>query len=335
MSIEHGSDSPLFSVVIPLYNKEKSIAACLTSVLAQTISNLEVIVIDDGSTDASATVAAKVNDHRIRVIARPNRGVSTTRNEGIQESRGEFIAFIDADDEWLPRFLEAVSQLIQAHPDAAVYATAIAVDKGWGRYRLPARGVPSHPWSGIVPNYYVTRNCLTSSSIVVRKNLFQRAGLFNTKMRTGEDLDMWFRLAAFAKVAYTTDVQAVWHWAGQDHASKHAPHSVPSCIYSSLDKVLTDDAVRQETIASATRYAVEFALHEATVLAQRGYRREARAALKDWRRRNGVSLCWLLVRLLAEVPGDVSRHFLRAKMLAARAVMTIRLGLSHRSQSQT
>jgi glycosyltransferase involved in cell wall biosynthesis len=328
VNVQQNLYSPHFSVVIPLHNKEKSIGACLTSVLRQNFRDFEVIVIDDGSTDGSAMVAAAIKDPRLKLISRENRGVSATRNEGIQHSSAEFVAFLDADDEWLPRFLEDVSRLIQAHPDAGVYTTAIAVDKGWGRYRLGVRGVPSHPWSGIVPDYYATTNCLTSSSIVIRRSLLQRAGHFNTTMRTGEDLDMWFRLAAYAKVAYTTDMQAVWHWAGEDHASKHAPHVVPSCIYTSLATLLADETLGDEVKAAATRYAARFALHEATVLAKRGYRREARVALNDWRRRNGITPYWLSVRLLAEVPGPVSRYFLNAKLLASRAVMSVRLQFS-------
>ena len=97
----------MISVVIPLYNKEKQIRATLESVLSQAFQDFEIVIVNDGSTDRSVEEAAAVCDKRIRVVHQKNAGVSAARNRGIEEARGEFIAFLDADDRWKSEYLQA------------------------------------------------------------------------------------------------------------------------------------------------------------------------------------------------------------------------------------
>ena len=101
----------IFSVVIPLYNKERHIQRAIRSVLNQTHQAFELIIIDDGSTDNSFEMAASIQDPRIHIFRKQNRGLPATRNRGVRESANEWIAFLDADDEWLPGFLETVNEL--------------------------------------------------------------------------------------------------------------------------------------------------------------------------------------------------------------------------------
>ena len=113
----------MFSVVIPLYNKEALIEQTVERVLLQTYQDFEVIVVDDGSTDKGVEVVKEFDDKRIRIIQQENQGVSAARNKGIEESQGEYIAFLDADDKWETDYLETQHCLIKKYPKCSVYAT--------------------------------------------------------------------------------------------------------------------------------------------------------------------------------------------------------------------
>src|SRR3954469_10712247 len=115
---------PKITVIIPLYNKAAYIKRALDSVLAQTFSGFELIVIDDGSTDGGGAIVARCDDPRVRLIRQENAGPAQARNHGIDEASGELVAFLDADDEWMPRYLEhSVAALEQAGPEVACLAS--------------------------------------------------------------------------------------------------------------------------------------------------------------------------------------------------------------------
>src|SRR5690606_5467803 len=115
---------PLFSIVIPLYNKEKHIAETLASVLGQSFADFEVIVVNDGSTDGSLSAVNAFNDPRLFVHTKENGGVSDARNYGIAKAKGDFIALLDADDTWEPTFLQEMKCLMEKYPDCDLYASA-------------------------------------------------------------------------------------------------------------------------------------------------------------------------------------------------------------------
>ena len=112
----------IISVVIPLYNKEKKIEYTLKSVFTQTFQNFEIVIVDDGSTDNSVEEVEKFTDSRIRLIHQTNAGVSAARNRGIEAASGELIAFLDADDVWMPEYLATQYGLYQKYPECSVYA---------------------------------------------------------------------------------------------------------------------------------------------------------------------------------------------------------------------
>ena len=114
----------MISVVVPLYNKEKSVRTTLESIRAQSYKEWECIVVDDGSTDKSREVAEqfKIEDFRFKILSQENAGVSAARNAGIIAAKGEYIAFLDADDIWAPNYLETLAALINDFPDAGLYS---------------------------------------------------------------------------------------------------------------------------------------------------------------------------------------------------------------------
>ena len=136
----------MISVVIPLYNKAGQVARTLRSVLGQTFGRFEVVIVDDGSTDGSVNEARSVHDSRIRIVSQRNAGVSAARNRGIAEARYDLIAFLDADDEWKPTYLETQCNLYRKYPDCSVFACNYEFRNADGRVtptilrRLPFAG---------------------------------------------------------------------------------------------------------------------------------------------------------------------------------------------------
>lgn len=195
----------MFSVVIPLYNKEKSIKNTIHSVLAQIFTDFELVVVNDGSTDTSREVAAGVQDSRIRILDKPNGGISSSRNEGIISARREYIAFLDADDLWEPDFLETIRQLIADYPEADCYTTGYAC-----KYNNATLNVFGANKRGIIRDFFkqvYEGPVMHSSSVCVKKSTFDRIGYFNTAIRRGEDYDMWARLGRAAIIAATPEVK--------------------------------------------------------------------------------------------------------------------------------
>lgn len=184
------------SIVIPLYNKEKAVRATLESVLAQTFTDWECIVVDDGSTDKSREVVEQfmIDDLRFKILSQENAGVSAARNRGVQEATGEFVAFLDGDDLWMPSFLEETVRLIKDYPGASIYGLGLG-KKYKGKYYLAPEFVPIN-FRGVVKDLWHDHNTMqawTSSSTICPRELALKTPA-NTQLTHGEDLDQWLRL---------------------------------------------------------------------------------------------------------------------------------------------
>lgn len=198
----------MISVVIPLYNKEKQIAYTLQSVFEQTFQDFEIVVVDDGSTDNSVEKVEKFDDSRIRLIHQTNAGVSAARNRGIEEARGELIAFLDADDEWMPEYLATQYGLYQKYPECSVYACNYEFRDSEGKVTSTIiRKLPFEGEDGILSNYFEVASCshppLWTSAVVIKKSAIQAIGGFPIGIKSGEDLLTWARLAVSGTIAYS------------------------------------------------------------------------------------------------------------------------------------
>ncbi len=204
-----------FSVVIPLYNKEKHIQRALQSVLNQTVQASEIIVVNDGSTDKSVEAVAEIKDSRIRIINQPNKGVSVARNNGISQAGSELVAFLDADDAWKPDFLETITRLRRQYPDAGLYATAYETSHSKaGTIKVQYREIPPEPWEGIIPDFFSSmmgQPPVWTSAAVVPKHVFEVSGYFREGQVLAEDVDMWCRVALKFSIAFSTRVCATYY----------------------------------------------------------------------------------------------------------------------------
>ena len=198
-----------FSVIIPLYNKAPYVAKAIQSVLAQTFTDYELIVVDDGSKDESATIAAQIieNYKHCQLIRQENAGVSMARNNGVAISHGDYLCFLDADDWWEPTFLEEMSKLIDEFPDAGIYGTNYTiVNETKHKTRIAKIGVEEGFEKGYI-NYckaYASTMYmpLTSISVAIPRQVFDEMQGFPRGIKLGEDFLLWIRIALKHRVAF-------------------------------------------------------------------------------------------------------------------------------------
>jgi glycosyltransferase involved in cell wall biosynthesis len=187
---------PTVSVIIPTYNRRDFVREALASVMAQSVTEIEVVVVDDGSQDGTAAVVQEFAE--VRYVWQPNRGVSAARNHGVTLSSGELIAFLDSDDLWQPRKLETQLSFFAHHPEALICQT----EELWLRNGI--RVNPHHKHRKASGDIFARslELCLVSpSAVMMRRALFERFGGFDENLPACEDYDLWLRLSACLPIA--------------------------------------------------------------------------------------------------------------------------------------
>ncbi len=200
-----------FSVIIPLYNKADYIKNTIESVLNQTFTDYEIIIINDGSTDKSKDIILEYNDERILFYDQENQGASAARNLGIEKSKSNYIAFLDADDLWMPNHLETLKCLIQNYPNAGIFASRYQLIFKNGTKYIPKYNGISGDFEGVIPDFFeksLPYPIATSSSIAIPKFVFETIGNFKTSISSGQDVDMWIRIALNYPVVFSNKITA-------------------------------------------------------------------------------------------------------------------------------
>lgn len=236
---------PRFSVVVPLFDKQDFIADTLRSALAQTLPPLEVIVVDDGSTDASAARVATIDDPRVRLVAQANAGPGAARNRGIAAARGEWVALLDADDRWLPNHLATLAEVIAAMPEADL------VSGSHRRLALAEVTAAAQPDTGPLAAREIDYlapggdGLIHTSSVAIRRSIFESVDGFGPWL-TGEDMELWIRLSLDRRFAITGRSTSVYaRGTGglmeQSQAGMAARAAAPeSAIFATIARALAD-----------------------------------------------------------------------------------------------
>lgn len=226
---------PQFSVIIPLYNKAPFIRQTLQSVLDQTFSDFEVIVINDGSTDHGEAIVRSISDPRITCIATANEGVSNARNRGITMAHAPYITFLDADDLWKPDFLAEMRDTINAFPEESVFAAAI--EKSDGKSVVPARYSIDLTKPRQMVDYFegsMRETAICTSCAVFARKVFDVVGGFDPRLPSGQDTDMWIRIGLKFPVVFVSKILATYVF-DPESLSKNSAHLSKKADFSRFD----------------------------------------------------------------------------------------------------
>lgn len=249
-----------FTVVIPLYNKEREIEATLRSVLAQNRQPEEIVVVDDGSTDRSAEVVRRIGSPLVRLIQQPNAGVSAARNRGIAEARSSHIALLDGDDGWEPGYLAAMERLIDDYPDCGLYCAGFTIESHDGCF--PAPGLDRR---GVVENFFrdsAHRYIAIPSASCIPRRVFDTIGGFPVGMKIAEDLYLWIEIARRYRVCYTPERLVRY---SRVASNRSASGYTPERTDFSFEKLYNPDAPEEER-----EFIARAALGKALVLSVKG-----------------------------------------------------------------
>ena len=303
---------PKISVVIPCFNAEKYIEVAIRSALAQDWPALEIVVVDDGSSDRSAELV-EVNFPEVKLLRQVNQGVAQARNNGIRHASGDWIAFLDADDLWLPGKLQAQWDIHRANPAIRMSYTAW---EDWTQVEpLPTpdyladlqRDAGNFPrWSGITGWVYVEllAGCLVwTGTVLAHRSVFEEVGLFDPTLRIGEDYDLWLRASRVTQIYRVSVPYALYRW----HAGS-ITRAVPEKNYHSVvvERALARWGYRSPDGSSARKADVDRVLakswcdfaaaHLAVGHLHRAWSAGWRALRADWRYASGWKV---LIRTVA------------------------------------
>ncbi len=278
-----------FSVIIPLYNKAPYVAKAIQSVLSQTFTEYELVIVDDGSVDDSAVIASDIIEGHSNccLLRQENAGVSVARNHGVEKSQGDYLCFLDADDWWDPRFLEEMSHLIEEFLDAGIYGTNYTiVNETKHKTRVAKIGVEEGFVKGYINYCRAYANTmympLTSISVAIPRPVFEEMTGFPKGIKLGEDFLLWIRVALKHKVAflnrplayYNQDVEVANRGVGRLHQPQE--HMLWNLAF--LDEEEKTNADYKQLVDNLRTYNLE------PYLLEKHYRYVAKLELKkvDW-----------------------------------------------------
>lgn len=284
--------APTISVIIPLYNKAHEIERTLRSVLRQSYAPKEIIVVDDGSKDKGGDIVESLRSPLVRLIRQANGGVCVARNRGVEASTGQYIAFLDADDEWHPDFLKEVASLITEYPDCGLYTTAFDIVSHEGCFPAPT---PTR--RGIVDNFFrdsAHRYIAIPSTSCMPREVFDAVGGFPEGMKIGEDLYLWIKIARTYKVCFSPLRLVSYSRVAENRSSTVY---TPEKTRHSFTELLREDAPEEER-----EFIARAALGKALILSAKGDTDYARRAVRTFAYTRTYARTLRKVRVLNALP---------------------------------
>ena len=229
------------SVIIPTYNRKKTLARAIQSVINQSLSPYEILIIDDGSNDGTKEWV-KENFQNVKYIYQNNHGVSSARNIGIENAYGDWVAFLDSDDEWLPNKLFEQVKSIQSNPKIKFFHT----NEIWIRNGVRVNQMKKHKKYG----GHIFEKCLdicrvSPSSVLIQKEVFDNIGVFDESLRVCEDYDLWLRITSKYPVVFL-DVPLIYKYGGHADQLSKVNDGIESYRIQSLEKIINSGFLSDE-----------------------------------------------------------------------------------------
>jgi len=219
---EESMSAPKMTVIITSYNRARYLREAIASVLNQTFEDLELIVVDDGSTDETPEVVRAISDRRVRYLPRPHRGISASLNAGICEARGKYVARLDSDDVWLPEMLSTLVAVLDTRPEIGVaYGSAQAMDATGSL--LPHKLGRAEYFPDDSLRSLIYDDCTCNIALVARRESLARAGIYDETLIANEDWDMWLRVARSDRFWFVDQVLAYFRVHPGNHTGLASP----------------------------------------------------------------------------------------------------------------
>ena len=229
------------SVIIPTFNRKKTLERAIQSVIDQSLSPFEILIIDDGSNDGTEQWV-KENFQNIKYIYQNNHGVSSARNTGIENAHGDWVAFLDSDDEWLPNKLYEQVKAIDSNPEMKFFHT----NEIWIRNGVRVNQMKKHKKYG----GYIFEKCLdicrvSPSSVLIQKEVFDNIGIFDESLRVCEDYDLWLRITSKYPVVFL-DIPLIYKYGGHADQLSKVNDGIESYRIQSLEKIIKSGFLSNE-----------------------------------------------------------------------------------------
>ena len=240
---------PKISVIIPLYNKGFIISETLDSVLAQTFTDFEVVIVNDGSTDNSFEIVSRFSDERIKLFQQQNKGAAAARNLGIEKATGELIAFLDADDYWYPNHLDELYQLYIDFPNCGIYCNRYQIKTTSKHFQKPIFNGINKDFRGIVSNYFYSNKPFRitwTSVIMIEKSTLQKFGGFNKNVSNGQDLVLRTKIGISSPIAVSNKSTALYYFNTPNSLTKRKINQMKLMDFSQFEKAEQKDSYLKE-----------------------------------------------------------------------------------------
>jgi glycosyltransferase involved in cell wall biosynthesis len=229
---------PKVSVIIPTYNRAHVLREAIDSVLSQKYSDLELLVVDDGSTDHTKEVVSSYTS-KLAYIYQEHQGVSAARNRGIKHTKGDYLAFLDSDDLWLPDKLSTQMRFMEDHPEIHICYT----EERWIRRGVRVNPMKKHrKYSGMIFEHCLPLCIVSPSSVLIARSLLEEIGVFDEELKVCEDYDLWLRISARYPI-YLLDTPLIIKRGGHDDQLSKAMNGQDRFRIKALVKLLESDSL--------------------------------------------------------------------------------------------